>query len=191
MVDVLRWRSEKWITIATLCPHLIILMSLVLNRISLALLPALLLGAAGPALAAVDEAALRQCRAVADAAARVACYDAIPLGQSAPVAALPQQAAAQKAEERRRAIDVFGIPASARKENQLDSYDSHIAGRFDGWEGGQVIRLANGQAWRVIDSTVDTLDLKDPKVTVRRGLFGAVFLDIEGANRSPRVQRVE
>jgi hypothetical protein len=26
---------------------------------------------------------------------------------------------------------------------------------------------------------------------VRRGLFGAVFLDIDGANRSPRVQRVQ
>jgi len=152
-------------------------MSLALNRLSLALL----LAAAGPALAAVDDAALRQCRAVADATARVACYDAIPLGQPA----------AQKAEEQRRAVEVFGIPASARKENQLDSYDTHIAGRFDGWEGGQVIRLANGQAWRVIDSTVDTLDLKDPKVTVRRGLFGAVFLDIDGANRSPRVQRIQ
>ena len=151
-------------------------------------LSALLLAAAGPALAAVDDAALRQCRAMAEATARVACYDAIPLGQPATAAAT---AAAQQAEEKRRAIEGFGIPASARKENQLDSYDSHIAGRFDGWEGGQVIRLANGQAWRVIDSTVDTLDLKDPKVTVRRGLFGAVFLDIDGANRSPRVQRIQ
>ena len=166
-------------------------MRLALNRT----LSVLLLAAAGPVVAAVavvDEAALRQCRAVADVAARLACYDAIPLGQAAPAAApavAPRQVDAQ--EERRRAIDMFGMPASARKENQLDSYDSHIAGRFDGWEGGQVIRLANGQAWRVIDSTVDTLDLKDPKVTVRRGLFGAVFLDIDGANRSPRVQRVQ
>lgn len=162
------------------------------------ILPALLL-AAVPALAVADDAALRQCRAVADVAARLACYDAIPLGQPAAVPAAaapaPQQTEAQRetqrADERRRAIDTFGIPAGARKENQLDSYDTHIAGKFDGWEGGQVIRLANGQAWRVVDSTVDTLDLKDPKVTVRRGLFGAVFLDIDGANRSPRVQRVQ
>lgn len=161
-------------------------MRLALNRT----LSILLLATAGPALAAVDEAALRQCRAVADAAARVACYDAIPLGQPVPAAAAaPRQVSAQ--EERQRAVDAFGLPPSARKENQLDSYESHIAGRFDGWEGGQVIRLANGQAWRVIDSTVDTLDLTDPKVTVRRGLFGAVFLDIDGAHRSPRVQRVQ
>lgn len=164
-----------------------------LNRI----LPALLLAAGpAPAAAAADDA-LRQCRAMADVAARLACYDAIQLGQ--PAAAAPQQTEiqpeaqheAQRADERRRAIDTFGMPAGVRKENQLDSYDTHIAGRFDGWEGGQVIRLANGQAWRVVDSTVDTLDLKDPKVTVRRGLFGAVFLDIDGANRSPRVQRVQ
>jgi hypothetical protein len=153
-----------------------------LNRI----LSIVLLAAAGPAFAAVDDAALRQCRAVADVAARAACYDAIPLGQPA-----PQPAEAQRADERRRAIDSFGIPGGARKESQLDSYETHIAGRFDGWEGGQVIRLANGQAWRVVDSTVDTLDLNDPKVTVRRGLSGAVFLDIDGANRSPRVQRVQ
>lgn len=154
-------------------------------------LPVLLLAASGPALAAVDDAVLRQCRAVADAAARVACYDAIPLGQ--PATAVTPSATRQvlAQEERQRAVDAFGLPASARKENQLDSYDSHIAGRFGGWEGGQVIRLANGQAWRVIDSTVDTLDLQDPKVTVRRGLFGAVFLDIDGAHRSPRVQRVQ
>lgn len=141
-----------------------------LNR----LLPALLLTAAAPALAAVDDAVLRQCRAIADVTARAACYDAIPLGQ--PAAA---------------AIEAFGMQASARKEKQLDSYDSHIAGRFGGWEGGQVIRLANGQAWRVVDNSVDTLDLNEPRVTVRRGLSGAVFLDIDGANRSPRVQRVQ
>lgn len=162
-------------------------MRLALNRT----LPVLLLAATGPVFAAVDDAALRQCRAVADVAARVACYDAIPLGQPAPAADSSAARRALAQEERQRAVDAFGIPASARKENQLDSYDTHIAGRFDGWEGGQVIRLANGQAWRVIDSTVDTLDLKDPKVTVRRGLFGAVFLDIDGAHRSPRVQRVQ
>lgn len=155
-----------------------------MNRI----LPVFLL-AAGPALAAVDEAALRQCRAVADMAVRVACYDAIALEPGAPAGApgIP----GMPGTERQRAIDNFGIPAGARKENQLDSYDTHIAGPFDGWEGGQAIRLANGQVWRVVDGTVDTLALKDPKVTVRRGLFGAVFLDIDGAHRSPRVQRVQ
>ncbi|WP_154382522.1 hypothetical protein [Pseudoduganella rivuli] len=153
------------------------------------ILPAVLL-AAGPALAAVDDAALRQCRAMADAAARVACYDAIPLGQPA-AAPRADERATERANEQRRAIDTFGMPAGVRKENRVDSYETHIAGRFDGWEGGQVIRLANGQAWRVVDSTVDTLDLTDPKVTVRRGLSGAVFLDIDGANRSPRVQRVQ
>ncbi len=165
-----------------------------MNRI----LSALLLAAAGPALAAVDDGALRQCRALADVAARVACYDAIPLGQ--PAAAVPAaqraaeqaaQQAARQADARQRAIDSFGIPGGVRKETRVDSYDTHIAGRFDGWEGGQVIRLANGQAWRVVDGSVDTLDLKDPKVTVRGGLSGAVFLDIDGANRAPRVQRVQ
>jgi hypothetical protein len=142
-----------------------------------------LLLACGAASAAAD-AALRQCRTIAELAARAACYDAIPLGQPAPSAAVGAVATAD-------AVAAFGAPAAKRPENQLKSFDTHIAGHFDGWEGGQAIRLANGQVWRVIDGSVDTLELNDPKVTVRRGLSGSVFLDIEGANRSPRVQRVQ
>jgi hypothetical protein len=54
-----------------------------------ALLSALLLGAAGTALA--DDAALLACRARTDSAARLACYDAIPTGARS--AAAPDQSA--------------------------------------------------------------------------------------------------
>ncbi|MDO9071937.1 MAG: hypothetical protein Q7U73_01630 [Rubrivivax sp.] len=33
--------------------------------------------------------------------------------------------------------------------------------------------------------------LKDPEVTVRRAVLGGFVMDIEGANRVPRVRRVD
>lgn len=125
-------------------------------------LPLLSLFFAAAALA--DDAALLRCRAIQDIPARAACYDAIPL----------QQAAA------------FGAPKA-----EPQSIDSHIAGRFEGWEAGKRIRLANGQVWRIDDGSDYVMDATDPKVKIRRGMLGAMFLDIEGARRSPKVRRVQ
>ena len=55
----------------------------------------------------------------------------------------------------------------------------------------QTIRLANGQLWRVVDGSDDVLDADSPAATLQRGLLGAIYLDIDGAHRRPRVQRVE
>lgn len=131
-------------------------------------LPLLLLLSAGPALA--DDAAMLRCRAIQDIAARAACYDAIPLEQAA----------------------AFGVQRKPEaKEAQLQSIDSHIVGRFEGWEAGKQIKLANGQVWRIDDGSDYVMDVTDPKVKVRRGMLGAIFLDIDGAQRSPKVRRVQ
>lgn len=74
---------------------------------------------------------------------------------------------------------------------RLDSIDTTIAGQFDGWIPGQRIRLANGQIWKVVDGSEDIMNVRDPKVTVKRGLLGAIFLDIDGAHRVAKVQRVQ
>jgi hypothetical protein len=60
-------------------PHGSLSIKLLLNRIIKASLASLLLSSA--ALAA-DDAALLRCRAIADAAARLACYDTLPLAGS-------------------------------------------------------------------------------------------------------------
>lgn len=139
------------------------------------------------------DAAMLRCRAVPEVAARAACYDAIPVGKpdaGAASAAAPAPPASAPA-AREAAIAAFGAPPAVAREQQLQSFETRIAGKFEGWEPGQNIKLANGQVWRVVDDSVDTFDAVDPEVTVRRGLLGATFLDIAGAHRSPKVRRVQ
>jgi hypothetical protein len=45
--------------------------------------------------------------------------------------------------------------------------------------------------WRIADDSKGALWVENPKVRVRRGALGAFYLEIEGTNRSPRVQRLQ
>jgi hypothetical protein len=136
--------------------------------------------------ARAQDGGLLQCRKMADAALRLACYDALPLQPlpiSGPVASAPLTSVSQKP-------DQFGQDAQAMVV-MLDSIESRIAGRFDGWQAKDRLTLANGQVWQINDGSTGVLNLLDPKVTIRRGALGAFYLEIEGTNRSPRVKRVQ
>jgi len=161
------------------------------------LLPLLLLSGA----ASANDAALRQCRAMADGAARLACYDALPLGAPAAVSppapekiaaavpasvaptALPAPAPAPPA-----LASTFGLQ---RADEVVQEVSSSLPGLFEGWSPGQRIRLANGQLWQISDDSSGVYYLRDPKVTVRRAALGSFVLDIDGAKRMPRVRRLE
>jgi hypothetical protein len=161
----------------------------------------ILLFVSGAALA--DDTALLHCRSVADGPARLACYNAIPVGVSAaapvalPAAATVTPAAQQQvvympaAPAREDLERMFGKEPPAWKDARLKSIATRIDGNFDGWTGNQQIHLANGQVWKVVDGSDDQLDVSNPKVTVRRGLLGSIFLDIDGAHRMPKVLRVQ
>jgi hypothetical protein len=123
---------------------------------------------------------LRQCRALAEAPARLACYDAIPLA-SAPVPTAPPVPPVPPEAQ-------FGLPTPA---DQILAVETRYEGLFEGWRPNDRIRLANGQIWQVVDGSNGVYDLKNPKVTVRRGALGRYFLDIEGASKTPTVRRVE
>ena len=140
---------------------------------------------ARPALANPD-AAMRQCRALSDASARLACYDTVPLAASAGAAnsAAPAPAAAAAPSP----ASNFGL---TRPDQELADIRSHIVGVFDGWGSRTRIRLANGQVWQISDDSSATYYLRDPRVTVRRAALGSFMLDIEGAKQTPRVRRVE
>ncbi|WP_075791238.1 hypothetical protein [Massilia putida] len=131
------------------------------------LLSALLLGAAGAALA--DDAALLACRALTESAARLACYDAIPAG----------------AREQS-----FGLEQK-KPEAPPASVQSNIVGTFSGWGPATLVTLANGQVWKIVDgSQADLQPVNDPPVRIVRNLFGTMFLEIEGTNASPKVRRI-
>jgi len=140
------------------------------------------------ASAHAGDADLRRCRALADAALRLACYDALPLAPLAP-GAPPPAAAAAPATAAAPAAASFGI---ARPDDALQEITSHIPGRFEGWSPNARLRLANGQVWQVTDdSRAYVNDVQDPKVTVRRAAMGSFVMEIEGSRRAPRVRRVE
>lgn len=142
---------------------------------------ALLLAASGSAFAS-DASSILQCRALADSAARLACYDAIRV--EAPAA---PTAVAQTPEQG------FGMETMKKPgQEQPSAIESTIAGDFDGWGPGSQIKLANGQVWRVVDGSEAILPrAHNPKVRIERNMFGTLFLHVEGTNNSAKVRRVQ
>jgi hypothetical protein len=72
-----------------------------------------------------------------------------------------------------------------------DQIVSTIAGPFTGWEGKTIFRLTNGQVWRQVDPGVFDVNLKDPEVTITKGLMGAFFLRVKGYGTKIRVVRTQ
>lgn len=148
---------------------------------------AVLLLASGSALA--DDAALLKCRTLTDVAARVACYDAIPVGAAKPAAAAATAAAAAPAA---KPEENFGLEAVKQRETQPKSIQSTIVGDFEGWGPNTRIRLANGQVWRIIDGSEAILPRSSGvQVSIERNMFGTLFLRVDGSNSSAKVRRVE
>jgi hypothetical protein len=143
----------------------------------------LLLTASAFTQAAADNDALQRCRALRDAAPRLACYDAIPL-TAAPAAAARPAAPAPAA--------VFGFEArpSPTAPPPIEAIESAIDGVFDGWLPRGQLKLANGQVWEVTDGSTTAYNLKNPKVKITRGVSGTFFMAIEGVSQTPRVRRV-
>ena len=131
----------------------------------------LLLFVSSAALA--DDGAVLKCRALPEAASRLACYDAMPLG-AAPGAGFGSETIKKKPDE---------LPAAM---------ESTVAGEFDGWGPNSRIRLANGQVWRIVDDSSAVLPRRsDTKVRIARNVFGTMFLSVDGTNQSAKVRRVD
>ena len=162
-------------------------------------LPALLALAlaAGPAFTQVSQNApsLQGCRAITDAAKRLACYDALPLPTAPAPGAAPAgaTAATTTAPAAAAAPDPakFGFESKAVRAMSVDSIESTIDGKFDGWGPKDRIKLANGQVWQIADDSNAVLSVINPKVTIRRGTLGVFYLEFEKSNRTARVKRVE
>lgn len=70
---------------------------------------------------------------------------------------------------------------------------SAIVGSFRGWSSGDVLRLENGQRWRVIDTPPMAIrgSLENPKVTIAPGFMGAWYLQVEGHSPKAKVKPIE
>jgi hypothetical protein len=160
-------------------------------------LPALLALAlaAGPAFTQVSQNApsLQACRAITDAAKRLACYDALPLPAANAPATAPTAATPAAAAPTAVAPDPakFGFESKAVRAMTVESIESTIDGKFDGWGPKDRIKLANGQVWQIADDSNAAMNITNPKVTIRRGAMGVFYLEFEKSNRTARVKRVE
>ncbi len=128
-----------------------------------------------------SDAAILRCRALAAPADKLACYEAIVVvggERNAPAPAAPA------AEESRFGLENKLAPAPAAV------IQTTIPGLFRGWAPGDVLQLANGQRWQINDDSYGVLTATNPKVSIRRGMLGAFYLEIEGTNRSPKVRRL-
>jgi hypothetical protein len=166
-----------------------------------------LLAVSGSALA--NDAALLQCRTIADVASRVACYDAIPVQaaprdpqavSSAAAAAAPATPATPASAAPVQAISAaaaaeknFGLTATQlRKPDEATFIQTTLIGRIDGWGPNTTFRLANGQTWRVSDdSSGNVNEIDQPKIKITRNALGTMFMEIEGTNQAPRVRRLQ
>ena len=153
-----------------------------------------LLAVSGAALA--DDRALLHCRTIADVAARVACYDAIPVAPATPgkMAGTPERTAAPPAP-----VAAVSGPASfglstveKRKTEEPSSIESTVVGKIEGWGPNTRFTLANGQVWRVVDGSSEWfMERVNPKVVLTRNAIGTIFFEVDGAKQPPRVRRVE
>jgi hypothetical protein len=169
---------------------------------------ALLLLSCGQA-ATADDAALQRCRALPEAAPRLACYDALPLAnagsagstvtantlstQSAKQAPPPLVAGATSVSTTtlRPAPTEAGFGLEQQRDQQVTKIVSRVVGVVDGWGPRTQFRLENGQVWQVTDDTSAVYNLKSPKVKIERAVLGGFEMEIEGAKRAPRVKRLE
>lgn len=113
---------------------------------------------------------LQRCKALADDAARLACYDA--LGSSPAVFG----------------SDHLPAPAASVETTTLQA---RALDDIKGWKAGTVFRLDNGQSWKVIsDDEVYIRPLQQPAVTIRKNLI-SYWISFEGTHRQARVKRVQ
>lgn len=172
------------------------------------------LGCTAAPAAAVTDAQLQHCRSIGDAAARLACYDALtPAVVSAPAAAssaavdiaapVPPTAApappAAPAAPATVAADAstqanFGAEALRRKEITAASPEqlqARIVGTVDTLFRGSRLKLDNGQVWQYLDSRELLLDLRDPAVTIERNFIGSYWMRFDGRSTSIKVRRIQ
>lgn len=133
----------------------------------------------------------QRCRQVGEAAARLACYDKLAdLAAAQPAAPVPAATPAAPATVK-TPTERFGLEQKAAQEGAADTITSVLPGDFEGWDPKTKFTLANGQVWQVTDGSSVYWLAKSPKVTIRRGVLGVFYLEVEGLNSIAKVKRLQ
>jgi hypothetical protein len=148
------------------------------------------------------------CRAIADDARRLACYDRMQQGGAAPqtgeaaaTLAMPAAAASAAAAPAAPAVTAatpaapqgFGAETVTRPiavEAQKD-LQAKVRGSITALRRGMVLELDNGQSWRSIDDREYDCEGDNPAVTISRNFAGSYWLQMEHCPYHLRVTRVQ
>lgn len=142
--------------------------------------------------------AVIDCRTTAEAAARLACYDAAAarLQQAETAGEVVVVDRAQVREARRQifgfsvpALDLFGGRATARAEDRVDRLEGVVRSTSFGRDARRVIRLEDGAVWRQYGAE-EIRVRAGSRVVVTRGIIGSFFMRVDG-QPGVRVQRVQ
>jgi hypothetical protein len=143
------------------------------------------------------------------AAARRAADDALAAKQAAEARAVASEAKAEAARadatkaqaataEATKSASTPGILAKAKvmlmpgTQVEIASIDSTIAGKFHGWEPGQIFTLANGQRWQVANKDhYYSPVVENPKVQVTPAALGGYWLLFPDLDIQVRVKPVQ
>ena len=123
---------------------------------------------------------ISSCTAIADAAARLQCFDRAAAGA--------KEALAPKAAD-------FGKPPTHLPEVEVEQITATVRELSKTVRGRALFVLDNGQVWRQLDA--DDAQVAEPatggamKVTIARGFLGNYNLTIEGHKGLVRVRRIE
>jgi hypothetical protein len=148
----------------------------------------LLLGTLCASGAMAQDNGLQRCRLISDNVARLTCYDTLVLplpAANSPRADVPLPGAIVPVP----AVALFGM--EHQNDRQVKDISTRILGNFEGWGPRSRFRMENGQVWQISDDSSAVYALKSPRVTISRAVFGGFEMEVEGANRAPRVKRLE
>jgi len=154
-----------------------------LAAVALALAP-------GMALAQADERSLagmlRECRAVAEAGARMTCYEAIPLEAPEQRAAVP--AAVPRADA---GFGANQLPRPAAQETGPERISAKVARSVEREPGIYLLTLADGTEWQFVDSAPASYDPPRAGATVEiiAASLGSYLVRYAG-QRAVRARRV-
>ncbi|MDX1460966.1 MAG: hypothetical protein R3348_07910 [Xanthomonadales bacterium] len=77
-------------------------------------------------------------------------------------------------------------------DNDKDHIVSRVVGEFRGWDGDTIFKLENGMVWKQAQSDrFVTRKMENPVVTIKPSMFGAWRLEVEGYNKSVKVERIQ
>lgn len=146
---------------------------------------------------------LANCAAIKRDLQRLACYDNLSdMAKTSPEEILSKKTSSSVARNTIENSVSDTRPSTAspsdssfgliKKDEGPESISSYIPGEFKGWTNGDKLTLANGQVWKIKDSSGRFYhSATDPRVTISKGMFGSYRISIDGINKSARVKRVK